>query len=232
MWRAVSRRRATQGQSILKAYKHFSGDSLGYRLTIPGNGIGDHIGNLIWSVLVWIRCLLRGNLLLANMSDEEYSAGKISIERLVQIKMGSLGSLGQISGILKIIIFGLMLALVAGTSGKRDFALALALAPLARILIDLWEYKEDFSSGMGSIFFKRYVGVFKFLSTAAGAVLWYALYKFSQQSDSTAALRHFISASILQVPLYVVLKLILPYEILLIPFVLFGFGLVFRVFIG
>jgi hypothetical protein len=232
MWRAASRKRAAQGQSILKSYKHFSGDSLGYRLTIPGNDIGDHIGNLIWSALVWTRCSLRGNLLLAKITDEEYAVGKISIERLVQIKMGSLGSLGQLSGILKIIISVLMLALVAGTSGKRDFALALALAPLSRILIDLWEYKEDFSSGMGSIFFKQYVGVFKLLSTVAGAVLWYTLYKFSPQSDSSGALRHFVSASILQVPLYIVLKLVLPYEILLIPFVLFGVGLAFRTFIG
>lgn len=232
IWRAVSRKHSAQGRSILKSHKYFSGDSLMYRLAMPGNDIGDHISNLIWSLLVWTRHAVRSNLLLANMTDAEFSDGKISIERSVQIKLGSLGSLGGLPGIIKIGLLILALIFVAATSGKRDFALALALAPLSRILVELWEYKEDFSSGMGSIFFKQYVGFFKLLSTVAGAVLWYSLYKFAQEAGAGSAARHFFSASLLQIPLYAVFKLALSFEILLIPFVLVGAGLTFRAFVG
>lgn len=232
IWRAFSKKHSPQGRAILNSNKYFSGHSLKTRLTSPGNNIGDIISNLIWSIMIWTRFSLSRNLLLANLTDEEYATGQISNSRLAQIRLNSVGSLGQLSFTFKVVILALTLVILTAVSGKHNLAFALALAPMARILIGLWEYKDSFSGGMGSIFFKRYVGLFKWLSTIAGAMIWYALYKFAQQSGLGSALWQFVCASLLQVPLYAVLKMVLPYEILLIPFTVLGVGFMFLAFVG
>lgn len=228
--RALNRKASPKGDLILATYSHFCGDSVLHRFSNPGNDIGDHLSTAAWSLIHWARHSLRGNLLLANLNEEEFKSGAVSVERLVAIRLGKLGSLGSLPFGIKLVVLLAVLAFLASVTGRRGFALALAIAPLARMQIELWNHKEAFGGGDGSIFFQSNARLFRMFSTICGIVLWIVLYRYAREHGAAAALRQFLSASVAQIPLYIVLKLVCSSEILLIPVAVVGVGLSFGAF--
>jgi hypothetical protein len=226
--RAITRRFSTRGNTVLKKYEYFTGKSVRDTLFAPGNGIGDMIRTLIWAPLHWSRTCLRQNLLLGSMTAEEFSSGEIAVSRLVEIKLAAgAGRWYSWHGIIKVLIFLFIVGFTAISSGKHGptlsglGVLALAIAPLARLQVDIHEPENR------SIFFSQHTGTFRAATALLAMALWGILYAYSQRTDFGTAVTHFLTASAIQGPVYAILKFILPGEILLIPLGMLGIGLAY-----
>lgn len=223
--RALLRKFSAKGRKLLRAHRYFTGDSVIDKLSNPGADIGDMISALLWAPLRWNQAAVRQNLLLAQTNKQEFEQGQIATERIVEISLGA-GACRWCGMpiLIRLVILALTLGLIAKLSGKQGLSLAIAFSSMALLQVNLWEQRGDLSSGTGSIFFIRNAWAFRLCSTVLGIILWVAFYKLSREADPAAAFRLFMSASLLQAPLYVVLKFILPGEVLLIPLAILGVG--------
>ncbi len=223
---AIFRRFSPHGRRLLEKYRYFTGDSVLQEFSNPGHNIGDRINTLVWALLRWNQTWVRQNLLLASMSDDEFSREEIAHERLTKITLGAgAGRWCSFHPLIRLFVFGLVTALIIMVSGKKGLMLTVALSSLALLQVALWEHRGHLSSGHGSIFFVQNAWMFRFFSAVLGVILWWAFYRLSRQTDLATALKAFLGASVLQAPLYVVFKFILPGEVFLIPVAVLGVAL-------
>src|SRR3990167_7338113 len=86
---ANTRRLLPQGRAILKKYTYFTGESVLSEVLQPGRNIEENIGSVMYGLFQWNRVHTFQDLILGNMTAEEYKAGAISDERLAQIKVAA-----------------------------------------------------------------------------------------------------------------------------------------------
>ena len=83
---AQKRKLSKQGRAILAKYKFFTGEGVLEEVLKPGQTVEERAGLLIYGLFKWSRQNTMADLLLGNMTAEEFAAGEISAARLAQIK--------------------------------------------------------------------------------------------------------------------------------------------------
>jgi hypothetical protein len=84
--KANVRKLSKQGKKIIKKYKSYVGDTVVSEFSRPGRTIGERANDLMYGMLKWNRRQTNIDILLGNMTNEEFRKGEISPEKLQAIK--------------------------------------------------------------------------------------------------------------------------------------------------
>ncbi len=175
----------------------------------------------IWAPLLWSQRIAQENLLLASMTEEEVASGEISSERMAHIYLsagaGYFAKVGRLATLLIILATGALTIMGSPKIG----ALAVAIAPLALLQVFLFRFEDR------SIIFSQYRGLIRTFIFISVILLAIILYQHAKLTNIGSATRLFLFASLFQAPLYSVLKLMLPIDMLLVPISAVGIGLAF-----
>lgn len=86
---AKARRLTAHGRDILKKYAGFVGEGPVTQFLEPGKPLLDRLDVLLYGSFVYGRARTMGDILLGNMTEEEYKSGEISQQRLAEIKLAA-----------------------------------------------------------------------------------------------------------------------------------------------
>ena len=78
---------STKAAEVLEKYKHFTGESPVEMFQHPGRDIVENVKMAAFGMFQFVRKSVMEDVLLGNMTDEEFAAGEISHERLAAIKV-------------------------------------------------------------------------------------------------------------------------------------------------
>lgn len=87
--KAKIRKLTKQGRKILEENKAFIGEGVLEQFIAPAKDFGDRLGIAMYGSFRISRIRTMEDLILGNMTDEEFKSGKISDERLVTIKLAA-----------------------------------------------------------------------------------------------------------------------------------------------
>jgi hypothetical protein len=97
MAKGVFRLNTKQGKKIVEKYEGFTGKSLWRELLEPAKNIGDRTMTAVFGLFASSASRMNKISLLGMMTKEEFKAGKVSAERLTEIKL-DIGKMRIISG--------------------------------------------------------------------------------------------------------------------------------------
>jgi len=82
---ANQRKLTKQGRKILEKYKPFTGEGVLEEFFQPARNIGENVNLLMYGLFSWNRKITKQDILLGNMTREEFEKGEINQERLAEV---------------------------------------------------------------------------------------------------------------------------------------------------